>query len=217
METGQIKVQGHLCSKVSDIRTYSEGPIYFLQSRKPNEEYKEIIIVKKCQLWEKDPTLEKYLNFYVEITGNFVQIDKFMASWVMTYQDVNHERLSDAEERDKLTLTAHVEGEEFIGYGLIFCKYHLHGTMSEGPFYYLQQTNYKEVLIYKKTAQPWQRDKFLDNLLYKRVRLEGKRVPVEGIPSWAWYGVNYEHVEEVLGFPRSLCDVDDWDEFITKS
>lgn len=56
--------------------------------------------------------------------------------------------------------------------GFLFSKLHLIGSKSEGPSYFLQQFDYREVPIDKHTW-PWQEDKALQECLGTKVTLHG--------------------------------------------
>ena len=61
--------------------------------------------------------------------------------------------------------------EKFDGY--LFSKLHLIGSKSEGPAYFLQQFDYKEIVVIKH-ANLWQEDPVLHKCLGKKVTVEGK-------------------------------------------
>ena len=56
---------GFLFSKLGRIGTKSEGPDYFLQLK----DYSEVPIIKKAELWQPDPELQKCLGKKVEIVA----------------------------------------------------------------------------------------------------------------------------------------------------
>ena len=58
-------LNGYLFSKLVNIGTRSEGPIYFLQ----RFDYKEIIVVKQVNVWDDDPILHRFLNKKVTVEG----------------------------------------------------------------------------------------------------------------------------------------------------
>jgi len=60
--------------------------------------------------------------------------------------------------------------EKFCGF--IFSKLNLIGTKSEGPIYFLQQFDYLEVSIIKK-SQPWMEDKNIQSFLGKKATVTG--------------------------------------------
>lgn len=59
---------------------------------------------------------------------------------------------------------------QFDGY--LFSKLHLIGSKSEGPAYYLQQFDYRELLVVKK-VYPWEEDPQLHPHLNTKVSIEG--------------------------------------------
>lgn len=61
--------------------------------------------------------------------------------------------------------------ERFDGY--LFSKLHLIGSKSEGPTYYLQQFDYKEIVV-NKQVYLWQEDPTLHKFLAKKVTVEGE-------------------------------------------
>jgi hypothetical protein len=56
---------GYLFAKLDNIGSMSEGPSYYLQGF----DYSELLVAKKCNLWENDPNLHPLLNTKVTITG----------------------------------------------------------------------------------------------------------------------------------------------------
>lgn len=59
---------GHLFSRTERIGTRSEGPEYYLRL----ENGREIHVIKKAELWEKDPELQKMIDRKVWISGNLM-------------------------------------------------------------------------------------------------------------------------------------------------
>jgi len=57
--------------------------------------------------------------------------------------------------------------------GYLFSKLMNIGTRSEGPQYFLQQFDYKEIVVIKQ-AEPWKEDPILHPLLNKKVTVEGE-------------------------------------------
>lgn len=57
--------EGYLFSKLFQIGSKSEGPVYFLQQF----DYNEIAVTKKAFFWENDPTLHEFLGERVLIEG----------------------------------------------------------------------------------------------------------------------------------------------------
>lgn len=57
--------EGYLCAKLQLLGSRSEGPQYFLQDK----EGKEIHVLKKVHLWEKDPALHACLGEQVTLLG----------------------------------------------------------------------------------------------------------------------------------------------------
>jgi len=57
--------------------------------------------------------------------------------------------------------------------GFLFSKLHLIGSKSEGPSYFLQQFDYREILVVKK-VHPWQEDPVLQKKLGRKVTLDGE-------------------------------------------
>ncbi len=57
-------------------------------------------------------------------------------------------------------------------YGYLFSKLDLIGSKSEGPIYFLQQSDYSELLVRKKT-HPWQTDPALHENLNRKVVVLG--------------------------------------------
>lgn len=60
------RFDGYLFAKLALIGSKSEGPAYILQQW----DYKEIPVIKKVNLWQKDPVLHKFLAEKVTITGS---------------------------------------------------------------------------------------------------------------------------------------------------
>lgn len=60
------ELQGFLFSKLDNIGSRSEGPVYFLQQF----DLKELPILKKVNLWEEDPVLQKHIATKVTLLGN---------------------------------------------------------------------------------------------------------------------------------------------------
>jgi len=71
--------------------------------------------------------------------------------------------------------------------GYLFSKLQAIGTKSEGPLYCLQQWDYQELVIDKKTF-PWQEDPSLHKFLNKKVTIEGalqaNMILYENIKDW---------------------------------
>ncbi len=76
------KFDGYLFSKLANIGTKSEGPKYFLQYF----DYNEGVVEKKVELFEKDPTLHKFLNKKVTIVGKLSH-DGIMYDKIMDYEE----------------------------------------------------------------------------------------------------------------------------------
>lgn len=64
--------------------------------------------------------------------------------------------------------------EKFDGY--LFSKLHLIGSKSEGPAYFLQQFDYKEIVVTKR-VDPWKEDPKLHKFLANKVTIVGKMSP----------------------------------------
>lgn len=72
--------------------------------------------------------------------------------------------------------TRKVKLEKLEGY--LFAKLHAIGSKSEGPLYYLQLWNGKEVIVVKK-VRPWENDPVLHGWLGKKVVIYGRPYSVE--------------------------------------
>ena len=59
--------------------------------------------------------------------------------------------------------------------GFLFSKLQGFGTKSEGPIYFLQQSDLTELMIEKQT-QLWQEDPHLQKYLGSKVKINGKLV-----------------------------------------
>ncbi len=57
--------------------------------------------------------------------------------------------------------------------GFIFSKLHLIGSKSEGPSYFLQQSDFNEILI-EKQAELWEEDPALQKVLGTKVTVTGE-------------------------------------------
>ncbi len=60
-------------------------------------------------------------------------------------------------------------------HGFLFSKLHAIGSKSEGPTYFLQQFDYKEIEIEKKT-HPWEQDPDLQKYLASKITIAGELV-----------------------------------------
>ena len=73
-------------------------------------------------------------------------------------------------------------------HGFLFSKLTNIGTKSEGPSYFLQYRNYKDIKIIKHT-NPWQRDPELEKFLGRNVEISGhitnKTIDYQAIKSWS--------------------------------
>lgn len=78
-----------------------------------------------------------------------------------------------------------LKSNEFNGF--LFSKLSNIGTRSEGPSYYLQYRNYKEIKIIKH-ANLWERDSVLEKFLGRNVQITGyttqKMIEYTGIHEW---------------------------------
>jgi hypothetical protein len=72
--------------------------------------------------------------------------------------------------------------------GYLFNKLQSIGTKSEGPAYYLQQWDYKELAIIKK-VQPWEKDPALEKFMCQKVTVIGDAGPK---------GLEYQQVQPLL-------------------
>jgi hypothetical protein len=73
--------RGYLFSKLAAIGSKSEGPRYYLQQ----PDYTELVVQKKAELWEKDPTLHPHLDSKVVIEGE-------LSAAGIVYSSINAER-----------------------------------------------------------------------------------------------------------------------------
>ncbi len=76
--------------------------------------------------------------------------------------------------------------EIFDGY--LFSKLHLIGTESEGPLYFLQQWDYTEPVVMKKTPL-WEIDPELHSFLNRKVTIEGDLGP---------HGIEYQKISDFV-------------------
>lgn len=68
-DTGLKVFEGYLFAKLARLGSKSEGPEYYLQMK----DGKELLVLKKTELWEEDPALEEFLGERVEILGEWVE------------------------------------------------------------------------------------------------------------------------------------------------
>lgn len=89
--------------------------------------------------------------------------------------------------------------------GYLFSKLALIGTKSEGPAYFLQQWDYREIRVEKKSF-PWKPDPDLHQFLNKKVTISGE-IGEEGIH---YYKVTdfSEETEKLSAEPREGLKVD---------
>jgi hypothetical protein len=65
MEVEMNSFEGYLFSKLANIDTRAEGPVYFLQQF----DEKELHVIKQANLWQEDRKLHPFLNKKVKIEG----------------------------------------------------------------------------------------------------------------------------------------------------